>query len=121
MTDLETQKQRAATWFKSLQDDIISRFEALEDEADRPLYTGEPGRFEKTEWSRGDGSEDLGGGRMAIMRGKFFEKVGVHFSEVYGSFSEAFRAQIPAGKDGILKSFGFIYYRAWKDTKDVKG
>lgn len=95
MTELDTKKQRAATWFKALQDDIIARFEALEDEADRPLYSGEPGRFEKTEWSRGDGSEDLGGGRMAIMRGKFFEKVGVHFSEVYGSFSEAFRAQIP--------------------------
>lgn len=99
MTDLETRKQRAATWFKSLQDDIISRFEALEDEADRPLYSGDPGRFEKTEWTRGDGSEDLGGGRMAIMRGKFFEKVGVHFSEVYGSFSEAFRAQIPGADE----------------------
>lgn len=95
MTDLETRKQRASTWFKALQDDIISRFEALEDEAERPLYTGSPGRFEKTEWTRGDGSEDLGGGRMTIMRGKFFEKVGVHYSEVYGSFSEAFRAQIP--------------------------
>jgi coproporphyrinogen III oxidase len=95
MTDIETKKQRASTWFKALQDDIISRFEALEDEAVRPLYTGSPGRFEKTEWTRGDGSEDLGGGRMAIMRGKFFEKVGVHYSEVYGSFSEAFRAQIP--------------------------
>ena len=99
MTDLETRKQRAASWFKSLQDDIISRFEALEDEADRPLYSGRPGRFEKTDWTRGDGSEDLGGGRMAIMRGKFFEKVGVHFSEVYGSFSEAFRAQIPGADE----------------------
>ncbi|MBO6689688.1 MAG: oxygen-dependent coproporphyrinogen oxidase [Henriciella sp.] len=95
MTEIETQKQRASEWFKSLQDDIIARFEALEDEADRPLYSGEAGRFEKTEWSRGNGAEDLGGGRMAIMRGKFFEKVGVHFSEVYGEFSEAFRAQIP--------------------------
>jgi coproporphyrinogen III oxidase len=95
MTEIETQKQRAAEWFKSLQDDIIARFEALEDEADRPLYSGEAGRFEKTEWSRGNGAEDLCGGRMAIMRGKFFEKVGVHFSEVYGEFSEAFRAQIP--------------------------
>ncbi len=95
MTEIETQKQRAAEWFKSLQVDIIARFEALEDEADRPLYSGEAGRFEKTEWTRGNGTEDLGGGRMAIMRGKFFEKVGVHFSEVYGEFSEAFRAQIP--------------------------
>lgn len=99
MTDLTAQKQQAATWFKSLQDDIILRFEALEDEADRPLYSGAAGRFEKTEWTRGDGNEDLGGGRMAIMRGKFFEKAGVHFSEVYGSFSEAFRAQIPGADD----------------------
>lgn len=99
MTDLETHKDRAASWFKRLQDDIIARFEALEDEADRPLYSGAPGRFEKTEWRRGDGSQDLGGGRMAVMRGKFFEKVGVHFSEVYGEFSEAFRAQIPGANE----------------------
>ena len=95
MTDLDSRKKRAADWFKSLQADIISRFEALENEATRPLYSGDAGRFELTEWHRGDGSEDLGGGRMAIMKGRFFEKVGVHFSEVYGSFSEAFKAQIP--------------------------
>lgn len=99
MTNLSQQKHRASEWFKSLQDDMIARFEALEDEADRPLYSGAPGRFEKTEWQRGDGSEDLGGGRMAIMRGKFFEKVGVHYSEVFGSFSEAFRAQIPGADE----------------------
>ncbi|MEL7040779.1 MAG: oxygen-dependent coproporphyrinogen oxidase [Pseudomonadota bacterium] len=99
MTELEKRKARASKWFKALQDDITARFEALEDEADRPLYSGSPGRFEKTEWQRGDGSEDLGGGRMAIMRGKFFEKVGVHFSEVYGAFSEAFRAQIPGADE----------------------
>lgn len=95
MSDLDMQKQQATTWFKTLQRDIIDRFETLENEAHRPLYTGRPGQFDRTDWTRGDGSEDLGGGTMAIMRGKFFEKVGVHFSEVYGSFSEAFRAQIP--------------------------
>ncbi|MEM7766831.1 MAG: oxygen-dependent coproporphyrinogen oxidase [Pseudomonadota bacterium] len=99
MTDsdaaLEARKTQAATWFKALQSDIIARFEALEDEASRPLYKGMPGRFERIDWSRGDGSEDLGGGTMGVMRGRFFEKVGVHFSEVYGTFSEAFAAQIP--------------------------
>lgn len=96
MTDLKTKKNLASKWFRSLQADIISRFEAIEDEADRPLYSGPAGRFEQTEWSRG---EDLGGGRMALMSGRFFEKVGVHVSEVYGSFSEAFRAQIPGADD----------------------
>ncbi len=95
MTDLDTKKRRASEWFQALQADLIARFEGLEEEADRPLYRGDPGRFEKTAWRRGDGSEDLGGGRMAIMRGKLFEKVGVHYSEVYGTFSEAFQAQIP--------------------------
>lgn len=95
MTDLDTKKHRASEWFQALQADLIARFEGLEEEADRPLYSGDPGRFEKTVWRRGDGSEDLGGGRMAIMRGKLFEKVGVHYSEVYGTFSEAFQAQIP--------------------------
>ena len=108
MTDLDSKKHRATTWFQALQDDIIARFEALEDDASRPLYSGTPGRFEKNEWRRGDGSEDLGGGRMAIMRGKFFEKVGVHFSEVYGEFSEAFRAQIP----GADQSDGRFWARA---------
>ena len=98
---IETQKARAAEWFQTLQGDIISRFEALEREALPPLYTGEPATFARTPWTRGDGSEDLGGGTMAIMKGKLFEKVGVHFSCVYGDFSEAFRAQIPgAGESG---------------------
>lgn len=91
----EEQKARASAWFKALQADIIARFEAIEDDAQPPLYSGPAGRFEKTDWKRGDGSEDLGGGTMAIMKGKVFEKVGVHYSEVYGTFSEAFQAQIP--------------------------
>lgn len=103
MTDktLEMQKIRARDWFRSLQEDMCSRFETIEDAASRPLYSGEAGRFELTDWKRGDGSENLGGGRMGLMRGKVFEKVGVHFSEVFGTFDEAFAAQIPgADKSG---------------------
>jgi len=92
---LNEHKARASAWFKALQQDICARFEALEDAATPPLYRGAAGRFELTEWSRGDGTEDLGGGRMGLMRGRVFEKVGVHFSQVHGTFSEAFAAQIP--------------------------
>jgi len=100
-TELESRKTRARTWFEALQGEIIESFEALEREAQPPLYSGEPATFMRTPWARGDGSEDLGGGTMAIMKGKLFEKVGVHVSCVYGDFSEAFRAQIPgADKSG---------------------
>ncbi|MEQ1783843.1 MAG: oxygen-dependent coproporphyrinogen oxidase [Hyphomonadaceae bacterium] len=99
--DIETHKARAYAWFQSLQGDIISRFEALEDAAGPPLYTGKAGRFEKTPWKRGDGSEDLGGGTMAIMKGRLFEKVGVHVSCVYGAFAPEFAKTIPgADKSG---------------------
>ncbi len=98
---LEERKAKAHAWFQALQADIISRFEALEDEASPPLYKGPAGRFEKTPWKRGDGSEDLGGGTMAVMRGRLFEKVGVHVSCVYGSFAPEFAKTIPgADKSG---------------------
>ncbi len=101
MTDtaLADQKSRASTWFRELQDKILADFEALEAEHGAPLYLGPAATFEITDWKRGDGSEDLGGGRMAILRGRVIEKAGVHTSEVYGEFSEAFRAQIPGADD----------------------
>jgi coproporphyrinogen III oxidase len=98
---LEDRKVRARTWFESLQADIIARLEALEDAAGPPLHKGAAGRFEKTEWKRGDGSQDLGGGTMAVMRGRLFEKVGVHVSCVYGEFAPEFAKTIPgADKSG---------------------
>jgi len=98
---LESRKARAVAWFAQLQADIIGRFEALEDAASPPLYRGVAGRFEKTPWKRGDGSEDLGGGTMAVMRGRLFEKVGVHVSCVYGAFAPEFAKTIPgADKSG---------------------
>ena len=98
---IETRKAKAYAWFSQLQGDIIARFEALEDAAAPPLYPGAAGRFEKTPWKRGDGSEDLGGGTMAVMRGRLFEKVGVHVSCVYGAFAPEFAKTIPgADKSG---------------------
>ena len=76
----------------------MAAFEALEDEAPADLYPGAPGRFEKTPWSRA--AKDEGGGVMGMMRGRLFEKVGVHTSTVFGAFSPEFAKQVKgAGED----------------------
>ncbi|NWG91755.1 MAG: oxygen-dependent coproporphyrinogen oxidase [Parvularculaceae bacterium] len=99
MDELENRKTAASNWFSDAQASFIAAFERLEDEAG-PLYQDmPPGRFERKAWKRGDGISDQGGGVMALMRGRVFEKVGVHFSEVRGEFSEEFRKQIPGAED----------------------
>lgn len=96
---IASRKAASKAWFEALQDFLIAAFERLEDEAG-PLYRGmAPGRFEKKPWRRGDGSEDLGGGVMAMMHGRVFEKIGVHTSTVYGAFSEEFRHHIPGAAE----------------------
>jgi coproporphyrinogen III oxidase len=82
---------RARAWFDSLRDQLVAAFETLEDEAPADLYPGEPGRFELRPWEREAG----GGGVMGFLHGRFFEKVGLHISEVHGTFTPEMAAAMP--------------------------
>ncbi|WP_300542129.1 oxygen-dependent coproporphyrinogen oxidase [Maricaulis sp.] len=95
----DLQCQSAQAWFEDLRDKICAEFERLEDEAPAGLYAGDPARFTLEDWTRGDGSRDEGGGTMGLMKGRLFEKVGVHVSAVKGEFSEIFRQQIPGARE----------------------
>ncbi|MDX2276814.1 MAG: oxygen-dependent coproporphyrinogen oxidase [Hyphomonadaceae bacterium] len=90
----EHRKAKAKTWFEDLRDQLCAAFETLEQEAPEALYPGAPGRFERKPWRRGDGQTDMGGGVAGLMRGRFFEKVGVHVSTVYGPLSADFAKQV---------------------------
>jgi coproporphyrinogen III oxidase len=93
---LEGRKTRARAWFESLRNDLCAALEALEDEAPAALHGPIAGRFVRTPWTRADHTGAAGGGGvMAVMNGRMFEKVGVHVSTVFGEFAPEFRGQIP--------------------------
>lgn len=96
--DVVRLQSEAPAWFATLRDKICSAFEELEREATGPFDpdAGPAGIFERNPWRRTDHSgEHGGGGVMSMMRGRVFEKVGVHVSTVHGEFAPEFRGQIP--------------------------
>jgi coproporphyrinogen III oxidase len=88
--DLDRQR-RVAAWFAELQGRICTEFEAIEDE----IASAPSARFERSDWQRPGG----GGGTMAVMKGRVFEKVGVNVSTVFGEFAPEFRSEIPGAAE----------------------
>jgi coproporphyrinogen III oxidase len=88
--------ERARVWFETLQSKIVAAMETLEREFPGVDATRAPGRFTIEPWTRLDASgAPGGGGRMAMLRGRLFEKLGAHCSTVHGAFPKEFAAQIP--------------------------
>ena len=88
MTDWTQHTGHARAWFEDLRDQICAEFESIEREA------GSDASFQYTPWNREEeGNPDPGGGVQGLMKGKVFEKVGVHVSTVFGTFQPEFAGQ----------------------------
>jgi coproporphyrinogen III oxidase len=98
---ITARKERARAWFEELRGDICKAFEELESALPASALLAErmPARFTRTPWARADHTgAPGGGGEMAIMKGRVFEKVGVHVSTVFGEFAPEFRGEIPGAQ-----------------------
>lgn len=93
--DLAERQEIARAWFETFRDRLCEALEALEDAAPAKLFSGAPGRFERTPWTRPEG----GGGVASMLRGRLFEKAGVHVSTVHGTFTPEFARSIPGAEE----------------------
>ena len=87
--DIEIKKDLTSNWFKTLQNTICGSISDLEKNKIK---------FISTTWKRNK-IKDEGGGEYRILKdGKVFDKVGVNFSKVYGTFPKQFKKNIPGAR-----------------------
>ena len=81
---IDNQKVLAENWFRELRNQMVGAIQKVDGSS-----------FKEQEWQRPGG----GGGKMSILKGEIFEKVGVNISTVHGEFSEEFRDNMPGTKE----------------------
>ena len=87
--NLDTKKNLASNWFKTLQNAFCESIIELENSKIE---------FKSTTWKRNK-KKDEGGGEYRILKnGNVFDKVGVNFSKVYGKFPKRFQKNILGAK-----------------------
>jgi coproporphyrinogen III oxidase len=104
---VEQWKGEAQNWFSALRDKICVICEELEAHAPGPfpIPNAQPGRFSLKSWAAKDlkcgSSQEVPshldpqcGGVQGVLRGRIFEKMAVHVSTVYGTFSEDFKKNV---------------------------
>lgn len=81
--------QQAEASFRHLQQSIIQAFQSYENHH----------MFVVEDWQKPADSMLQGGGTTALLRGDIFEKMGVNFSCVHGTFPQPFRKEIPGAEE----------------------
>ena len=81
---IDNQQVLAENWFQELRNQMVGAIQKVDGSS-----------FKEKEWQRPGG----GGGKMSILKGEIFEKVGVNISTVHGEFSEEFRASMPGTEE----------------------
>ena len=81
---INNQQTQAENWFQELRNQMVGAIQKVDGS-----------NFEEKEWQRPGG----GGGKMSILKGEIFEKVGVNISTVHGEFSKEFRGSMPGTEE----------------------
>jgi len=102
-SQIDNQQIQAENWFRELRNQMVGSIQKVEGST-----------FEEKEWQRPGG----GGGKMSILKGEIFEKVGVNISTVHGEFSEEFRGTMPGTeKDPSFWASGISVVAHMKNPK----